>query len=369
VIWLGHREWRLAQEMACDALTVRITSARACDYGELLVRLASQRPEMPEAGLTAVGILESGTTLDRRLNVLRSTSTPTRTQGWCGSILVALTLSGLIPWRVSAQASAAPTPPLRSSSRKPLPVSPAATPAPARPLSTTPGVDPRLHAAPAASRGKSVMATRPRVAAATPPQPARAVKRSTQPKPTARAASRPSKKAITAPPVAEAVPAGPAITDPGILQAAGISVGPYGGLIATLTPAELLQYVATERTTTLELLESMRARVRHGAATAADLAPLETKSALLDILMRAAERLAQAPAVPKRPELSAVLTPTELLQFLRVELQGARLLRAQKQAQYDRGIAPGTELLPLVARTQQLEILMRAAERRVEAPR
>jgi hypothetical protein len=145
-------------------------------------------------------------------------------------------------------------------------------------------------------------------------------------------------------------------------------VGPYAGLIATLTPTELLQYIATERQATRVLLEATRERYQNGNVAASELLPLETKAAQLDILVRAAERLAQTPVGPRRSNLYAALTPAELLLFLRAELTGARSLRDLTQAQVNAGIAPNTALLPLEARAQQLEILSRAAERRVAKP-
>jgi outer membrane protein TolC len=145
-------------------------------------------------------------------------------------------------------------------------------------------------------------------------------------------------------------------------------VGPYASLIATLTPAELVQYVETERRATEILLENTRVRVQNGMATTAELVPLETKKAQLEILIRAAQRRVQAPPANRHTDLFAALTPAELVQFLSTELNGARSLRDLTRAQFQAGIVPSTELLPLEARTQQLEILVRAAERRAAKP-
>lgn len=291
---------------------------------------------------------------------------PTRVRTFCGGLMTALALAGLVPWCVSAQAS--PTPPRDSN------------PSPQRASSPGPSSTPPAHntslakqrtmvAAPALRHPAGPKAPgRPRIAVA-----ARAAvphaKRAVSPKPTAKVATghlRPRSKksgAPTPPPQA-----GPAVSDPTLLQAAGVNVGPYAALITALTPEELLGYVEAERRSTQLLLQSTQARVQNGSAATAELVPLETKAAQLDILVRAAERLAQRPPAARRSGLYAALSPAELVEFLRTELQGARSLRDLAQARYQAGISPNTELLPLEARAQQLEILVRAAERRMVKP-
>jgi beta-lactamase regulating signal transducer with metallopeptidase domain len=59
VVWLAHAEWRLAQELACDELTLRLTKSSPADYGEMLVRLAAGRRE-GDWGLSAAGLLSDG---------------------------------------------------------------------------------------------------------------------------------------------------------------------------------------------------------------------------------------------------------------------------------------------------------------------
>lgn len=280
---------------------------------------------------------------------------------------MALTLGGLVPWRVSAQASTASNLPVLRNRI------PQATPPPSPTPSPTPAPTPSTFPAPVAQSAPAkpadrVAASRHLTAAVYPRHPVAAPKPHPAKAPGKIATNdmKPKSKASRlAPAVARATAGGPAIVDPSILQAAGIAVGPYAGLIAALTPTELVQYVATERRATGMLLDATRERYKSGVSPASELLALETKAAQLDILLRAAERLAQAPPSTRRADLYAVLTPTELLQFLRAELQGARSLRDLTQAQVSAGIAPSADLLPLEARTQQLEILARAAERRI----
>jgi beta-lactamase regulating signal transducer with metallopeptidase domain len=41
-VWLAQREWQVAQEMACDELTLQVTRAPAGDYAALLLQLADR---------------------------------------------------------------------------------------------------------------------------------------------------------------------------------------------------------------------------------------------------------------------------------------------------------------------------------------
>jgi beta-lactamase regulating signal transducer with metallopeptidase domain len=109
LVWLARRQWRLAQEMACDEMTVRVTDTPAGDYGELLVKLTAQRRQRERRGFGAVGALEPGAALERRLSMLKFIASRTRKQQLAAGIMVAgLAMIGLIPWRVSAQSEAAP---------------------------------------------------------------------------------------------------------------------------------------------------------------------------------------------------------------------------------------------------------------------
>lgn len=350
-VWLAHREARLAQEMACDALTLRVTAAPASRYGELLVRMVTRCAAASEAGPAVAGILETGTPLERRLKVLPVNPNSTRRQAMCAGMLLTLALAGIIPWRVSAQASPAPTPRLSRPAGAVVP--PAASPShqPAAPHTLTarsaPPAAKAPKAAPLARKQASAPAQRPAAA-----RPARAA--------AAKPAPHAAKRRPSTPPTASS----PNLLDAELLQAAGVNVGPYAALIATLTPEELVQYVETEHQATQTLLENTLARVRSGAAPTAELVPLETKKAQLDILIQAAQRRVQTPPANRPADLFAALTPAELVQFLSTELNGARSLRDLAQARFQAGIAPSTELLPLEARTQQLEILVRAAQRR-----
>jgi beta-lactamase regulating signal transducer with metallopeptidase domain len=58
LVWLAEREWRLAQELACDALALRATAAPVGCYADLLVTIAARGPAAAFGG-SAVGVLDS----------------------------------------------------------------------------------------------------------------------------------------------------------------------------------------------------------------------------------------------------------------------------------------------------------------------
>src|SRR5207247_5750717 len=45
IVWLAHREFGLAQEIACDELAVLCTGSRLSAYGAVLLQVAAQRRE------------------------------------------------------------------------------------------------------------------------------------------------------------------------------------------------------------------------------------------------------------------------------------------------------------------------------------
>src|SRR6185369_7852132 len=103
LVWLAAREWRLAQEMACDELAVRATQMPAADYGEMLLKVATQPRPWPQPGLATVGGRESPRTLLRRLNAMHDfRPTPGRRSLMTTGALAVLALAALVPWRLTA---------------------------------------------------------------------------------------------------------------------------------------------------------------------------------------------------------------------------------------------------------------------------
>lgn len=107
LVWLANREWRLAQEIACDELAVRVTSAPVGEYGGVLVKVARQSRLNLQPGLATVGLEESPETLKTRLQAMKylegvSVWRVALAGVWLGLLAVA----GLVPWRLTEQAEA-----------------------------------------------------------------------------------------------------------------------------------------------------------------------------------------------------------------------------------------------------------------------
>jgi beta-lactamase regulating signal transducer with metallopeptidase domain len=391
LVWLGHREWRLAQEMACDALTLRLTSASAGDYGAMLVKLAACHRARSEPDLIVARIFEPGTGLERRLSMLPASVRNSQAAWAAGGALITAAVLALAPWRVSAQPAALPastpsglTSAPRTTSRAPV-VKAVATPSRAKEAAAAPKASdaaPKAMATPAATSPKPTKATGKAVAsrAAVPAKPpVAAAMPAPQPEPNAAEAEaaiyllhlRDAYEArfllgsvvgsgLAAPDGPEGEPA----VNSGF-RATGITAGPYTTLIADLPPSEFLAFFNADRQAARTLEEVTRARVEIGQATSAELIPLQVRVQQLEILVAAAERLAARPKNRGRADLFRALTPRELVNYLAVEVNATRQLHELLQAQFRVGRIPATEVIPLTARLEQLEILLRAAERRL----
>lgn len=103
LVWLGRQQYRLAQEMACDELTVGTTGASTREYAELLLKVATAH-RVKTWSSAALGVLGSGIALERRLIVLQQFGRRSKSQTVrAGMIAAAVALAGLAPWRVVAQ--------------------------------------------------------------------------------------------------------------------------------------------------------------------------------------------------------------------------------------------------------------------------
>jgi beta-lactamase regulating signal transducer with metallopeptidase domain/Tol biopolymer transport system component len=107
VAWAG-REWRLAQEMACDELALRATKASPGAYGEVLLKVVPSRGRGATV-LLAVGVVESYRTLKRRLNAMKYLRYPSRAERLLAAgMILALAAAGLVPWRLTARPADTP---------------------------------------------------------------------------------------------------------------------------------------------------------------------------------------------------------------------------------------------------------------------
>ncbi len=106
LLWLARREWRLAQEMACDEMAVLATGAPAGDYGTALLRVIERRQEGRAPAFAAAGVVESHRGLRARLAGLESLGgISRRPRLLAGGLVAALALFGLVPWRVVARSA------------------------------------------------------------------------------------------------------------------------------------------------------------------------------------------------------------------------------------------------------------------------
>ena len=117
LVWLAGREWRLAQESACDEAAVRAASATPAQFGRMLLDVltldpASERkPFFPPRALPATataGVFEPRSSLNRRLSAMRHFRTHRPPLTRHGRIIIALFLAltstaALVPWRLVAQ--------------------------------------------------------------------------------------------------------------------------------------------------------------------------------------------------------------------------------------------------------------------------
>jgi len=103
LVWLAFRETRLAQEIACDELTLRQPGVSIGDYGRLIVDLATRCRRRGPA-VVAVGVVESfHHCLERRLSAMKNFGTGSWRTLALVWLLALVAVFGLLPWRVVAR--------------------------------------------------------------------------------------------------------------------------------------------------------------------------------------------------------------------------------------------------------------------------
>jgi beta-lactamase regulating signal transducer with metallopeptidase domain len=105
LVWLAGRDGRLAQEMACDELAVRVTGAPALEYGQMVLKIASQRRAHgygEPAVASATGAYQN---LRRRLTAIQQIRPrSSRRRRLFGVLLMAVGIVITVPWRATARA-------------------------------------------------------------------------------------------------------------------------------------------------------------------------------------------------------------------------------------------------------------------------
>lgn len=105
LVWLARREWRVAQEMACDEMVVRFTAVPAATYGDMLVGVAAMNSSRRiEPQLVMFGLTQTKEALARRLNAMKHIPlNSTKLGALITSGVLVVGAVGVIPWRVVAQ--------------------------------------------------------------------------------------------------------------------------------------------------------------------------------------------------------------------------------------------------------------------------
>ncbi len=109
LIWLSRAEWRLTQELACDALAVGAAGYRLGDYGAMLLDIAAPPNRLAAISPSVtVSIIETKKNLERRLKAMKLIrQTPSRRVWLATTCILGAGIVGALPWRVTAQAPAA----------------------------------------------------------------------------------------------------------------------------------------------------------------------------------------------------------------------------------------------------------------------
>ncbi len=108
LVWLAKRELCLAQEIATDELAVSSSPVNVASYARSLVDLAAKYPPVASPSL-AVAVTESYSQLSRRIIAMKTFQKLTARHRLTLTIAVlAITVVGIVPWKLTAQEAQAP---------------------------------------------------------------------------------------------------------------------------------------------------------------------------------------------------------------------------------------------------------------------
>jgi hypothetical protein len=107
LLWLARREWRLAQEMACDEMVVRLTRMHAAAYGDMLIGVAAlSLLNRRKPFLVTLGLTETKEMLAKRLNAMKLIkSNSTKRMVLATAAILTVSALSVLPWRLTAQES------------------------------------------------------------------------------------------------------------------------------------------------------------------------------------------------------------------------------------------------------------------------
>jgi beta-lactamase regulating signal transducer with metallopeptidase domain/biotin carboxyl carrier protein len=100
LVWLSRAEWRLTQEMACDALAVWAARSPLTAYGTMLLDIStSSRGAFPPPRSMTVSIVETKRNLERRLKAMQFIGQkPSRGLRLVTACLMGAAALGVLPW-------------------------------------------------------------------------------------------------------------------------------------------------------------------------------------------------------------------------------------------------------------------------------
>lgn len=107
LVWLARQEWRLSQEVACDALAVSTAESPLADYGAMLLEISAfPNGTIPAARSMMASIVETKKNLERRLRAMKFIrQEPSRRMWMASACLLCIATVAVLPWRVVAQTS------------------------------------------------------------------------------------------------------------------------------------------------------------------------------------------------------------------------------------------------------------------------
>ncbi|MGV3722497.1 MAG: M56 family metallopeptidase [Actinomycetota bacterium] len=104
LVWVAEREWRDAQETACDAAAIDAAGVGVAEYASVLLKVAAICRPDPAGATPALGITESFRTLKRRLVAMESVrQRAPRSLAVAGAALMVMSVVGIVPWQLGSR--------------------------------------------------------------------------------------------------------------------------------------------------------------------------------------------------------------------------------------------------------------------------
>jgi beta-lactamase regulating signal transducer with metallopeptidase domain len=107
-VWLAQRQWRLAQELACDAAAMDLARSQPDEYGRLLLDIARMCRISVKPSLLSIGVDQSFHALRQRMSALHSHRRSSKFGQLCLAVLLFVSAAvGFVPWKITSREVAA----------------------------------------------------------------------------------------------------------------------------------------------------------------------------------------------------------------------------------------------------------------------